>query len=439
MQKPPQGRRERPGQKRDVGLFASNPDAINALAPLAERIRPREFAEFLGQEEVLGPGCPLRRAIESDTLTSVILWGPPGCGKTTLARLIACHTKAEFVSFSAVVSGVQELRHLIQEAEQRREWDQRRTILFVDEIHRFNKAQQDAFLPHVERGTIILLGATTENPSFEVIAPLLSRSMVVVLRPLSDEALGTILDRALADPERGLGKFRAELSPEARRRLVGFGNGDARTALSALEFVVTQTPAEPKGRIVIDEAALDRALLKKSLRYDRTGEEHYNLISAYIKSLRDSDADGALYWLARMLEGGEDPKFIARRMVIFASEDIGNADPLALVLATAVFQAVEKVGLPEAQINLAHGTTYLASRPKDNAAYVGLLEALQDARAFGNLEVPLHLRNAVTSLMRDLGYGQGYRYVHEDPGAKKEQPHLPEPLRGKRYYRPKSS
>lgn len=439
MQKPPQGRRQRPGQKRDAGLFSSNPDAIDPLAPLAERIRPREFAEFLGQEEVLGSGCPLRRAIESDTLTSVILWGPPGCGKTTLARLIARHTKAEFVSFSAVVSGVQELRHLIQEAEQRREWDQRRTILFVDEIHRFNKAQQDAFLPHVERGTIILLGATTENPSFEVIAPLLSRSMVVVLRPLSDEALGTILDRALADPERGLGKFRAELSPEARRRLIGFGNGDARTALSALEFVVTQTPAAPKGRIVIDEAALDRALLKKSLRYDRTGEEHYNLISAYIKSLRDSDADGALYWLARMLEGGEDPKFIARRMVIFASEDIGNADPLALVLATAVFQAVEKVGLPEAQINLAHGTTYLASRPKDNAAYVGLLEALQDARAFGNLEVPLHLRNAVTSLMRDLGYGQGYRYVHEDPGAKKEQPHLPEPLRGKRYYRPKSS
>ncbi len=340
--------------------------------------------------------------------------------------------------FSAVTSGVPELRRVIKAAEQRRALHRQRTILFVDEIHRFNKAQQDAFLPHVERGTIILLGATTENPSFEVIAPLLSRSLVVVLKPLSDEAMGRIIDRALADAERGLGQFKAELSTDARRRLIGFGNSDARVALTALEFVVSQTPAGPNGRVRIDEQALDTALLKKALRYDRAGEEHYNLISAYIKSLRDSDADGALYWLARMLEGGEDPRFIARRMVIFASEDIGNADPLALVIATAVFHAVEFVGLPEAQINLAHGTTYLASRPKDNASYVGLLEALQDARAFGNLEVPLHLRNAVTSLMRDLGYGQGYKYVHEDPSAKSEQTHLPERLRDKRYYRPKS-
>ena len=419
-------------------LFHSGQDAADAFAPLAERMRPRDFKDFLGQDEIIAPGRPLRRAIESDTLSSLLLWGPPGSGKTTLARIIARRTKAEFVFFSAVTSGVPELRRVIKAAEQRRALHRQRTILFVDEIHRFNKAQQDAFLPHVERGTIILLGATTENPSFEVIAPLLSRSMVVVLKPLSDEAMGRIIDRALADAERGLGQFKAELSTDARRRLIGFGNSDARVALTALEFVVSQTPAGPNGRVRIDEQALDTALLKKALRYDRAGEEHYNLISAYIKSLRDSDADGALYWLARMLEGGEDPRFIARRMVIFASEDIGNADPLALVIATAVFHAVEFVGLPEAQINLAHGTTYLASRPKDNASYVGLLEALQDARAFGNLEVPLHLRNAVTSLMRDLGYGQGYKYVHEDPSAKSDQTHLPESLAGKRYYRPKS-
>jgi len=419
-------------------LFHSGQDAADAFAPLAERMRPRDFKDFLGQDEIIAPGRPLRRAIESDTLSSLLLWGPPGSGKTTLARIIARRTKAEFVFFSAVTSGVPELRRVIKAAEHRRALHRQRTILFVDEIHRFNKAQQDAFLPHVERGTIILLGATTENPSFEVIAPLLSRSMVVVLKPLSDEAIGRIIDRALADAERGLGQFKAELSTDARRRLIGFGNSDARVALTALEFVVSQTPAGPNGRVRIDEQALDTALLKKALRYDRAGEEHYNLISAYIKSLRDSDADGALYWLARMLEGGEDPRFIARRMVIFASEDIGNADPLALVIATAVFHAVEFVGLPEAQINLGHGTTYLASRPKDNASYVGLLEALQDARAFGNLEVPLHLRNAVTSLMRDLGYGQGYKYVHEDPSAKSDQTHLPERLAGKRYYRPKS-
>ncbi len=419
-------------------LFRAEEGRSDDTAPLAERIRPMDLADFVGQEEIIAPGRPLRRAIDSDTLSSVILWGPPGSGKTTLARIIARHTKAEFVFFSAVTSGVPELRRVIRAAEDRRARRGQRTILFVDEIHRFNKAQQDAFLPHVERGTVILLGATTENPSFEVIAPLLSRSLVVVLKPLSDDAIGQIIDRAVADVQRGLGKLRVELSLEARRRLVGFGNGDGRAALTALEFVASQTPAAPDGRVIIDERALDAALLKKALRYDRAGEEHYNLISAYIKSLRDSDADGALYWLARMLEGGEDPKFIARRMVIFASEDIGNADPMALILATAVFHAVQFVGLPEVQINLAQGTTYLASRPKDNASYVGLLEALQDARAFGNLEVPLHLRNAVTSLMRDLGYGQGYRYVHEDPKATTEQSHLPSRLGRKRYYRPKS-
>ena len=416
----------------------SRPRGPDPSAPLADRMRPDDFSDFVGQDQIIAPGRPLRRAIESDTLSSVILWGPPGSGKTTLGRIIARCTKAEFVAFSAVTSGIPELRRIIKAAEQRRALRRQRTILFVDELHRFNKAQQDAFLPHVERGTIILLGATTENPSFEVIAPLLSRSMVVVLTPLSDEAIGQILDRALADAERGLGQFTVDLTPDARRRLIGFGNGDARVALTALEFVVSQTLPGANGRVRIDEQALETALLKKALRYDRAGEEHYNLISAYIKSLRDSDADGALYWLARMLEGGEDPRFIARRMVIFASEDIGNADPLALVIATAVFQAVEFVGLPEAQINLAHGTTYLASRPKDNASYIALKEALQDARAFGNLEVPLPLRNAVTSLMRDLGYGQDYKYVHDDPSAKTDQTHLPDRLKGKRYYRPKS-
>ena len=421
----------------DPGLFPQEEHAVTADAPLAERLRPRDFADFVGQEDIVAPDRPLRRAIENDTLSSVILWGPPGSGKTSLARIIAAHTKAEFVPFSAVTGGLPQLREIIKAAEQRRRAYRQRTILFVDEIHRFNKAQQDAFLPNVEQGTIILLGATTENPSFEIIAPLLSRSMVVVLTALADPAMERIIDRALRDADAGLGRFRVDLAEGARRRLIAFGNGDARLVLTALEFVVLQTPADPDGRVRITEAALDAAMLKKALRYDRAGEEHYNLISAYIKSLRDSDADGALYWLARMIEGGEDPKFIARRMIIFASEDVGNADPQALLIATAVFQAVERVGLPEGQINLAHGTTYLATAPKDNASYVGLMEAVEDARELGNLEVPLHLRNAVTPLMRNLGYGRDYRYVHDDPGARSEQQHLPEPLKGRKYYRPK--
>lgn len=412
------------------------PDESSITAPLAERLRPRRFEDFVGQEDIVGQDRPLRKAIEADQLSSVIFWGPPGCGKTTLAYLIAQHTKSHFVPFSAVTGGIPELREIIKLAEHRKAMGQR-TILFVDEIHRFNKTQQDAFLPHVERGTVILVGATTEHPSFEVVSPLLSRSLVVVLRSLSDEALEQILDRALGDKERGLGLMNLTLTEEARRRLLGYANGDARVLLTALEFITGQVPADSGGRRNIDDKLLDNALLTKALRYDKAGEEHYNLISAFIKSLRDSDPDGALYWLARMLEGGENPRFIARRMVIFASEDIGNADPLALVMANAVAQAVEFVGLPEAQINLAHGTTYLASRPKDNASYVGLLEALKDAKEFGNLGVPLHLRNAVTSLLRDLGYGKGYRYVHNEPSASTEQQHLPAPLKGKRYYRPK--
>ncbi len=420
-------------------LFAQPAAPAGAFAPLAERMRPRTIAEFVGQEDVVAPGRPLRRAIESDKLASLILWGPPGSGKTTLARIIANLTKAEFVSFSAVTSGVAELRRIIGTADQQRRLQGRRTILFVDEIHRFNKAQQDAFLPHVENGTVILLGATAENPSFEVIGPLLSRSLVVVLAPLSDQALGRILDRAVTDVDRGLGEAGVTLTPEGRDQLIGFANGDARALLNGLEFVVGQTPADAQGRVVIDEQAFRAAIGRRVLRHDKAGEEHYNLISAYIKSLRDSDPDGGLYWLARMLEGGEDPKFVARRMVIFASEDVGNANPLALVVATAVFHAVEVVGLPEARINLAQGTTYLADCPKDNASYVGLLEATRDAKEHGNLPVPLRLRNAVTSLMRDLGYGKSYKYVHDDPSARTTQAHLPDELAEKRYYRPKTS
>ncbi|HJR76122.1 MAG TPA: replication-associated recombination protein A, partial [Nitrospiraceae bacterium] len=316
---------------RSPDLFnqTSEPDASLTEAPLAERLRPRRFEDFVGQEEIVGRDRPLRKAIEADQLSSVIFWGPPGCGKTTLAYLIAQHTKSHFVPFSAVTGGIPELREIIKLAEHRKTMG-RRTILFVDEIHRFNKAQQDAFLPHVERGTVILVGATTENPSFEVVSPLLSRSLVVVLRSLSDEALEQILDRALADEKQGLGTMNLTLTDEARRRLVGYANGDARVLLTALEFVAGQASADSQGRRMIDDNVLDKALLTKALRYDKSGEEHYNLISAFIKSLRDSDPDGALYWLARMLEGGENPRFIARRMVIFASEDVGNADPLAL-------------------------------------------------------------------------------------------------------------
>jgi len=397
-------------------------------------MRPQDFADFLGQEEILAEGQPLRQAIEKDRLPSLILWGPPGSGKTTLAGLIARKTQAAFVPFSAVLNGIPELRGLLKTAQQRRKVSGQRTLLFVDEIHRFNKAQQDAFLPYVERGDITLIGATTQNPSFEVIAPLLSRSMVVVLQLLSEEAMGRILDRALTDVERGLGSSQVSLTPSARHLLIEYGNGDARSMLTGLEFVVGECAVEGTPT-KIDHPQVQQALKKKTLRYDRDGEEHYNLISAFIKSMRDSDPDGALYWLARMLEGGEDPKFIARRMIIFASEDIGNADPQGLLIASAVFHAVEVVGLPEAQINMAHGVTYLATAPKSNASYAALLAAKKDAKEKGNLSVPLHLRNAVTSLMKDLDYGKNYRYAHDDPKGAKSQAHLPKELEGRRYYR----
>lgn len=417
-------------------LFPASGHSTSVAAPLADRMRPRDFSEFVGQDDVLGPGTPLRRAIEHDRIPSLILWGPTGSGKTTLAGLIARHVRGAFVSFSAVLSGVPELRNVLKAAKQRQTISNQQTVLFVDEIHRFNKAQQDAFLPHVERGDITLIGATTQNPSFEIIAPLLSRSLVVPLQQLHEEAMGQIFDRTLTDTERGLGTSHISFTPEARSILIRYGNGDARSMLTALDFVVSQAQSSASTPAVIEPVAVELALQKKALRYDRDGEEHYNLISAYIKSMRDSDPDGALYWLARMLEGGEDPKFIARRMLIFASEDVGNANPEALLVATAVFKAVEVIGPPEVHISLAHGTTYLASSAKSNASYVGLKEALHDAKELGNLPVPLHLRNAVTPFMKGIGYGKGYRYSHDDPQAKTDQIHLPEELQGRRYYRP---
>lgn len=403
--------------------------------PLADRMRPRTFSDFVGQEEVFARGQPLRIAIDQDRVPSLILWGPPGSGKTTLAGLIARQTEATFIPFSAVLSGVPELRNLLKAAQQRVKITGQRTLLFVDEIHRFNKAQQDAFLPYVERGDITLIGATTQNPSFEVINPLLSRSMVAVLQPLHEKALGQILDRALVDETRGLGLLRISLTSSARNMLIGYGNGDARAMLTGLEFVANRYTKSGTS-VQIDRPEVEQTLRQKGLRYDRNGEEHYNLISAFIKSMRDSDPDGAIYWLARMLEGGEDPTFIARRMLIFASEDIGNADPQGLLIAAAVFRAVEVVGLPEAQINLAHGATYLAMAPKSNASYAALLAAKRDVREHGNLGVPLHLRNAVTSLMKDLEYGKGYCYAHDDPKGAKAQTHLPDKLQDQRYYHP---
>ena len=400
-------------------------------APLADRIRPQDFNEFFGQDELVGENSPLRKAIESDNLSSLILWGSPGSGKTTLAKIIAKKTKAYFVRFSAVATGINEVKKEIGKAKERLKFKDQRTILFIDEIHRFNKAQQDAFLPYVEDGTIILIGATTENPSFEVISPLLSRSAVYVLKPLSDSALRKIFLRALKDKEKGLGKLELEITDEALNKLINFSDGDARIGLNALEFVVNYLKTE--GKKVIEEKETSQILKEHALRYDKKGEEHYNLISAFIKSMRDSDPNGALYWLARMVESGEDPRFIARRMVIFASEDIGNADSNALRVAVSVAQAVEYVGMPEAQINLAQGTTYLATAPKSNVSYIALLKTKEDAKK-GSFGVPLHLRNAVTSLMKKLGYGKDYKYAHDIPDKKPFQTHFPKEIGEKKYY-----
>ena len=405
-------------------------------APLADRIRPRTFQQLLGQGEIVGAGTVLRRAIEDDKLTSLILWGPPGSGKTTLARLVARHSKAEFVAFSAVTSGVKEVRATIAAATGRLKHERRKTILFVDEIHRFNKAQQDAFLPHVEAGTIVLIGATTENPSFEVIGALLSRCRVVVLKPLEPDHIRAILERALADSERGLASHLSKVDGEALDFLVNFSNGDARASLNALELAVLTTPPDEKGvRRVTLEIAKD-AMQRKSILYDKSGEEHYNLISALHKSLRGSDPQGALYWMGRMLEGGEDPLYIARRMVRFACEDVGLADPRALQVAVAAKEAVHFLGMPEADLALAEAAVYLASSPKSNALYRAMGRVKEDIENDPALPVPLHIRNAPTRLMKGLGYGRGYEYDHDFPEHISPQEYLPENLLGRVYYEP---
>jgi putative ATPase len=416
-------------------LFPRESPRPQKAAPLADRMRPRSLEEIVGQAHLLGEGKVLRVALEQGEVPSLILWGPPGTGKTSLAMLVAHHVKASFTPFSAVTSGIKEIKEVIGEADRRLRGTGQRTILFVDEIHRFNKAQQDAFLPHVERGTITLIGATTENPSFEVIAPLLSRAKVLVLQPLSEVEIRLILDRALADAERGLGGSRLRVPEEALAAIVGWANGDARAALNLLELSARLAKAtDSPGTISL--AVVQEAAQKRSLLYDKAGEEHYNLISALHKSLRGSDPDAALYWLARMLASGEDPLYIARRLVRFASEDIGNADPRALSLAIAAKEAYHFLGTPEGELALAQCVTYLATAPKSNAVYVAFGEAQADVASAPAEPVPLHIRNAPTSLMKDLGYGEGYKYAHDYEGAHVEQTHLPDSLRGRIYYRP---
>jgi putative ATPase len=419
-----------------VGLFA-NPqrDEERGPRPLADRMRPQTLDEFVGQEKLLAPGKPLRTQIERDDLGSMILWGPPGCGKTTLARIIARMTRSDFVPFSAVLAGIKEIKQVMAAAEHSCRVG-RRTIIFVDEVHRFNKAQQDAFLPRVETGDIILIGATTENPSFEVIAPLLSRTKVYVLEALRTPQLVGLLRRALSDHERGLGREKIEIAGDLLEHIATFANGDARAAYNTLEAVVQGARPEADGRRVISGALLEDALQRKLLLYDKSGEEHYNLISALHKSVRNSDPDATLYWLARMLESGEDPLYIARRLVRMASEDIGLADPNALAVAIAAMQAADFVGMPEGNLALAQTAVYLALAPKSNALYVAYGEVQSDLQTTQAEPVPLHLRNPVTGLMRQIGYGRGYQYAHNTEEKITDMRCLPESLLGRTYYRP---
>ena len=404
--------------------------------PLAARMRPHTFAQFVGQEHLVAQGRVFRKCIESDQLPSMILWGPPGSGKTTLAYIIASITRSHFSPLSAVSAGVADLRHIINEAKERLKLSGQRTILFIDEIHRFNKAQQDAVLPFVENGTITLIGATTENPSFEVISPLLSRCRVFRLNLLSDEQVRFIIEQAIKEEERGLGKFKITISEEALCHLVTTSNGDARVALNALEMVAFATLPNSDGWRKIDLPAIEETLQHRALLYDKSGDQHYDLISALHKSLRGSDPDAALYWLGRMLEAGEDPLYIARRLVRFASEDVGVADPQALMIAVAAQQAVHFVGLPEGNLALAEAVVYLAAAPKSNSLYRAYSRVQQDIQHGRNEPVPLHLRNPVTGLMRQTGYGKGYKYAHDYPDHFVRQQNLPSSLQGKRYYIP---
>ncbi|MCE1225641.1 MAG: replication-associated recombination protein A [Geobacteraceae bacterium] len=399
--------------------------------PLAERMRPSSLTEFCGQAHLLGPGKSLRTMIEADRLPSMIFWGPPGCGKTTLAHIIAHETSSRFVFFSAIMAGVKEIREIFKDAETHAA-SGTRTILFVDEIHRFNKAQQDAFLPAVEKGLVTIIGATTENPSFEVIAPLLSRCRVLRLKQLEADELAALLQKTLLDSDKGLGSLQLAIADEALAFLAEAAQGDGRKALNTLEVAAGLALDS-----VITLEIAQEAMQQKALLYDKGGEEHYNVISAFIKSMRGSDPDAALYWLARMLEAGEDPLFILRRMIILASEDIGNADPRALQVAVSALQAFQMVGMPEGRIILGQAVTYLATAPKSNASYMGINEALSEVRKSGALEVPLHIRNAPTKLMKEMGYHQGYQYAHDFEKGYIQQEYLPEKLQGRKFYDPK--
>src|SRR5690242_13404530 len=406
-----------------------------ANAPLADRMRPRTLDELIGQEKLLGLGKPLRVQIESDNLGSMLFWGPPGCGKTTLARLIARLTKSEFISFSAVLSGIKEIKEVMADAE-RKFHSARRTIVFVDEVHRFNKSQQDAFLPYVEAGHITFIGATTENPSFEVISPLLSRTKVYILEPLTTPQIAKLLRRALEDKDRGLGSQNLRATDEILFRIASFANGDARSAYNTLELCARSAKPNSEGIRVISETLLEDVLQKKLLRYDKSGEEHFNLISALHKSVRNSDPDAALYWLARMLESGEDPLYLARRMVRMASEDIGLAEPGALAVTLAAKDAFDFLGAPEGHLALAQAAVYLSLAPKSNAVYAAYGEVLEDVQKTEADPVPLHLRNAPTGLMKNLGYGKDYRYAHECDDKIADMSCLPENLSGRSWYRP---